>query len=106
MSCCPADDLYDWHEHCTVCNRVLPPDDAAGQTGTVRYSEAGNAYCPGHQPSGITGYTVAELLALLQDCRSYITPTISTHEELSTILGWCDCGYCTHVPAEQPKVPR
>jgi uncharacterized protein DUF4406 len=44
----------------------------------------------------------AELLDLLQDCRSYITPTISTHEEISEVLGWCDCGYCTHVPREQP----
>lgn len=43
------------------------------------------------------GYDLQELLALLQDCRSYITPTLSTHEEISEVLGWCDCGYCTHV---------
>lgn len=46
--------------------------------------------------SGI-GYDLQEILYLLQDCRSYITPTLSTHEEISSILGWCDCGYCTHV---------
>lgn len=39
-----------------------------------------------------------ELVALLEDCRSYIAPAIGTHEEISTILGWCDCGYCIHVP--------
>ena len=35
---------------------------------------------------------------LLQDARGYITPTISTHEDISEVLGWCDCGYCRHVP--------
>jgi NTP pyrophosphatase (non-canonical NTP hydrolase) len=47
-------------------------------------------------------YTVAELLELLRDARSYITPTISTHEEISDVLGWCGCGYCTHVPSSRP----
>lgn len=54
-------------------------------------------------------YTEAELLELLEDCRNYITPTVSTHDELSAILGWCDCGYCTHVPNERPvemETPR
>jgi len=40
---------------------------------------------------------IEELTEILEDARSYITPTISTHEEISTLLGWCDCGYCTHV---------
>jgi predicted house-cleaning noncanonical NTP pyrophosphatase (MazG superfamily) len=44
----------------------------------------------------------AELLDLLEDCRSCVTPTTSTHEEISEVLGWCDCGYCTHVPRERP----
>jgi hypothetical protein len=48
-------------------------------------------------------YTVAELLAVLEDARTYITPTLSTHEEISDILGWCDCGYCTHVPKVKPN---
>lgn len=39
---------------------------------------------------------------LLEDARSYITPTISTHEEISAVLGWCDCGYCVHVPGRRP----
>ena len=43
-------------------------------------------------------YTVEDLLVLLEDARSYITPTISTHEEISDVIGWCACGYCTHVP--------
>ncbi len=43
------------------------------------------------------------LLALLEDARSYITPTISTHEEISSVLGWCDCGYCDHVPPTTDK---
>ena len=43
------------------------------------------------------GYDLEELLYVLEDARSYITPTLSTHEEISEILGWCDCGYCKHV---------
>lgn len=31
---------------------------------------------------------------LLADAREYITPTISTHEEITDVLGWCDCKYC------------
>lgn len=50
----------------------------------------------------IPGYTDEELLLLLEDCRGYITPTISTHEEITEILGWCDCGYCKGVPKERP----
>lgn len=38
-----------------------------------------------------------ELYELLENARCYITPTISTHEHISRILGWCDCGYCKHV---------
>lgn len=45
---------------------------------------------------------IAELTEMLEDARSYITPTISTHEEISTLLGWCDCGYCTHVAKGRP----
>jgi hypothetical protein len=43
-----------------------------------------------------------ELDDLLEDARSYIDPTISTHEEISAVLGWCDCGYCIHVPRGRP----
>jgi ribosome assembly protein YihI (activator of Der GTPase) len=39
---------------------------------------------------------------LLEDARQYITPTLSTHEEISEVLGWCDCGYCKHVPKAKP----
>lgn len=42
------------------------------------------------------------LRELLEDARSYITPTISTHEDISAVLGWCDCGYCSHVPSSRP----
>jgi hypothetical protein len=40
-----------------------------------------------------------DLLNLLQDALSYITPTISTHEEIVDLLNdkkgfWCPCGYC------------
>lgn len=45
---------------------------------------------------------IAELEELLEDARSYITPTISTHEDISEVLGWCGCGYCEHVPKEKP----
>lgn len=48
-------------------------------------------------------YTVRDLLVLLEDARSYIAPTLVTHEEISDILGWCSCGYCTHVPRERPQ---
>jgi hypothetical protein len=48
-------------------------------------------------------YTMRDLLVVLQDTRSYITPTTSTHEEISDILGWCDCGYCSHVPNKNPE---
>lgn len=48
--------------------------------------------------AGLSDYTNEDVLHLLQDCRGYISPTLSTHEEISTILGWCDCGYCIHVP--------
>lgn len=43
------------------------------------------------------------LRELLEDARSYITPTISTHEEISAVLGWCDCGYCAHVPSTRSE---
>lgn len=50
----------------------------------------------------MTEPTMRELLELLEDARQYVLPTTGTHEDISTVLGWCDCGYCVHVP-KQPS---
>lgn len=55
------------------------------------------------QPTFITtysgkSYTIPDLIALLDEARNYIPPTTSSHEEISDIIGLCNCGYCGHVP--------
>lgn len=50
-------------------------------------------------------YTRDELIDLLADALEYITPTLSTHEEITEVLQeergfWCPCGYCPKKPPD------
>jgi len=52
-------------------------------------------------------YSREDLLDLLRDALGYITPTLSTHEEIVSVLHqergfWCPCGYCPKPPAGKP----
>lgn len=46
---------------------------------------------------------LSDMLDMLRDAKQYITPTISTHEDIAELLRterdeWCDCGYCPKRP--------
>jgi hypothetical protein len=39
---------------------------------------------------------------LAADLLHFAGPTTSSHETAAEVVGWCACGYCTHVPTEPP----
>jgi hypothetical protein len=80
-------------------------DDCCGGTGLADYAAmpCPNPLCPAVR-ARLT-FELKELHDLLQEARGYTPPTTGTHEAISAALGWCDCGYCTHVPKEPPSWP-